>query len=125
LVELLIVAHGELEMPRIDTSLLVVTSGITGQFQYLSGEVFEHGGQVDWSSTSDTTSIVAFAKHTMKSANGELQPGTGRSRLGFASGLRFASFSATRHLDNATILEHRRMAMLVHLTLLRKTLCVR
>lgn len=49
LVQLLIVADGELEMAGNDTGLLVVTSGVTGQLEDFSCEVFEDGCEVDGS----------------------------------------------------------------------------
>ena len=49
LVQLLIVADGELEMTRDDTGLLVVTGGVAGQLEDLSREVFEDSSEVDGS----------------------------------------------------------------------------
>jgi len=56
LVEFLVVADGELEMAGDDTGLLVVTRGVAGQFEDLSGQVFEDGCEVDggaWNGMSD------------------------------------------------------------------------
>lgn len=47
LVQLLIVADGELQMTRDDTGLLVVTSGVTGQLKNLGSEVLKDGSEVD------------------------------------------------------------------------------
>jgi hypothetical protein len=47
LVQFLVVADGELEMTGDDTGLLVVTRGIAGQFEDLSGQIFEDGCEVD------------------------------------------------------------------------------
>ena len=47
LVQLLVVADGELEMARNDTGLLVVTSGVTGQLEDFSCQVLEDCGEVD------------------------------------------------------------------------------
>jgi hypothetical protein len=49
LVQLLIVTDGELEMTRDDTSLLVVTSGVTGQLKDLSSQVLKDGSEVNGS----------------------------------------------------------------------------
>lgn len=49
LVQLLIVADGELEMTGDDTGLLVVTSGVTSQLKDLSSQVLEDGRKVDGS----------------------------------------------------------------------------
>lgn len=48
LVQLLIVADGELEVTWDDTGLLVVASGVSGQLEDLSGEVLEDGSEVNW-----------------------------------------------------------------------------
>jgi len=49
LVQLLIVADGELEMTRDYTSLLVVASGVTGQLEDFSREVFQDSSKVNGS----------------------------------------------------------------------------
>lgn len=49
LVQLLVVADGELEMTGDDAGLLVVTSGVAGQLEDLSCQVLEDGGEVDGS----------------------------------------------------------------------------
>ena len=46
-VQLLVVPDGELEMTRYDTLLLVITRGVAGEFEDLSRQVFEDGGEVD------------------------------------------------------------------------------
>lgn len=47
LVQLLIVADGELEMTGDDTGLLVVTGSVASQFEDLSSQVLEDGGEID------------------------------------------------------------------------------
>ena len=49
LVQLLVVADGELEMARDDAGLLVVAGGVAGQFEDFGSQVFEHGCEVDGS----------------------------------------------------------------------------
>ena len=49
LVQLLIVADGELKVTGDDTGLLVVTSGVTSQLENLSSQVLEDGSEVDGS----------------------------------------------------------------------------
>lgn len=49
LVQLLIVADGELEVTGNDTGLLVVTGGVTGQLEDFGGQVLKHGSEVDGS----------------------------------------------------------------------------
>ncbi|XP_044130274.1 uncharacterized protein LOC122923512 [Bufo gargarizans] len=49
LVELLVVAHGQLQVTGDDAGLLVVAGGIAGQLQDLGGEILEHSGQTSFS----------------------------------------------------------------------------
>lgn len=48
LVQLLIVADGELKVTWNDTGLLVVAGSVSGQLEDLSGEVLKDGSEVDW-----------------------------------------------------------------------------
>jgi hypothetical protein len=79
LVQLLIVADGELKVTGDDTGLLVVTGGVTSQLENLSSEVLENGSQVDGGTGTDTLSIVALAEQTVDTANGEGETGLGRT----------------------------------------------
>jgi hypothetical protein len=47
LVQFLIVSDGELEMAGNDTGLLVVTGGVTSQFEDFGSEVLKDGSEVD------------------------------------------------------------------------------
>ena len=47
LVQLLIIADGQLEMTGDNTGFLVVTSGVASQFEDLSSKVLEHSSKVD------------------------------------------------------------------------------
>ena len=51
LVQFFVVADGELQVTRVDSGLLVITSGVSGQFENFSGEVFKNGSEVDRGST--------------------------------------------------------------------------
>jgi hypothetical protein len=70
-VQFLIVSDCKLEMTGDDTGLLVVASGIAGQFEDFSSEVLKDGSEVDWSTGTDTLGIVAFPQQTMDTANWE------------------------------------------------------
>lgn len=48
LVQLLVVADGELKVTWDDTGLLVVAGSVSGQLENLSGEVLEDGSEVNW-----------------------------------------------------------------------------
>ena len=47
LVQLLVVADGELKVTGNDTGLLVVTSGVTSQLEDFSSQVLENGSEVN------------------------------------------------------------------------------
>lgn len=49
LVQLFIVANGELEMTGNDARLLVVTRGVAGKFENFGGQILENGCEVDGS----------------------------------------------------------------------------
>lgn len=79
LVQLLVVADGELEMTGNDTGLLVIAGSVTGKFENFSSEVLENGGKVDGGAGTDTLGIVALAKKTVNTADGECQTSLGRT----------------------------------------------
>jgi len=81
LVQFLVISDGELEVARDDTSLLVVTSGITGKLQNFSRKVFEHGGEVDRSTRTDTLSVVALSQETVDTADRERESCLGGSAV--------------------------------------------
>ena len=51
-----------LEMPRNNPSLLVVTGGVASQLQDLSSEVFHHRGEVDRGTGTDPLGVVTLAE---------------------------------------------------------------
>ena len=53
LVELLVVADGELHVAGDDAGLLVVAGGVAGELKDLGAQVLEDGGQVDRGASSD------------------------------------------------------------------------
>jgi hypothetical protein len=77
LVQLLIVADGELQVTGDDTGLLVVTGGVAGQLEDLSCQVLEDGGEVDGCSGTDTLCIVALAKETVDTTDRECETSLG------------------------------------------------
>ena len=81
LVQLLIVSDGELKMSWDDSGLLVVSGGVSGQFENFSAEVFEDGGEVDWGTGSDSLGVVALSEHSVDSTDGELEASSDGSRL--------------------------------------------
>jgi hypothetical protein len=53
LVELLVVAHGELDVARDDARLLVVARGVARELEDLGRQVLEHGREVDGRAGAD------------------------------------------------------------------------
>ena len=81
LVQLLIVADGELKMTGDDSGLLVVTGSIASQLEHLSSEVFHNGSQVDWGTSTHPFGIVSLTEETVNSTNGELESSPATARL--------------------------------------------
>lgn len=77
LVQLLIVADGELQVTRNDTGLLVVACGVASQLKNLSCEVLKDGSEIDGSTSTDTLGVVALAEQTVDTADGECQTSLG------------------------------------------------
>ena len=79
LVQLLVVADGELEMAGDDTGLLVVARSVAGQLEDFSREVLKDGGEVDGSTGTDTLGVVALAEQTVDTTDGESETSLGRA----------------------------------------------
>jgi len=99
LIQLLVIADGELEMTRDDTRLLVVAGGIAGQLEDLGSEVLENSSEVDGSTSTNTLGVVALPQESVDTTDGERETGLGRTRLsaglggaGLASGLASSHF---------------------------------
>ena len=73
LVQLLIVADGELEMTRNDTGFLVVASGVASKLENFGREIFENSCEVHWGTSTNTLSIVALSEKTVDTADGECE----------------------------------------------------
>ena len=99
LVELLVVADGQLEMTGNDPGLLVVTGSVAGQLEDLSSQVLHDGGQVHGGTGTNTLGIVTLAEQTVDTAHGELKAGTAGARLALSLG--FSSFTTSRHDDTS------------------------
>ena len=75
LVQLLVVSDGQLQVTGNDSRLLVVASGVAGQFQNFGGQVFQDGGQVDGGAGAHALGVIAFPKKTVDATDGELKAG--------------------------------------------------
>ena len=94
LVQLLVVADGELDVAGHDAALLVVTSGVSGKLKDLGGQVLEDGGKVHGGTSTDTGSVSASLEEAANTADGELKSGLGTARSALlASGLTAATLT--------------------------------
>jgi hypothetical protein len=80
-VQLLVVSDGELQMTGDDSCLLVVTGGVTCQLQDFSSQVLHDCSEVDWSSSTNSLSVVSLSEKTVDSSYWELKSSTGGSGL--------------------------------------------
>lgn len=64
LVQLLVIADGELQVTRHDTLLLVVAGGVARELEDLGGQVFEDGGEVDWIGHDERWSGIGRGRHS-------------------------------------------------------------
>ena len=77
LIELLVVADGQLDVSRDDARLLVVARRIPCQLQDLGREVLEDSRQIDRGTASHPGGIAALLEEAADAAHGELELGTG------------------------------------------------
>ena len=59
LVQLLVVADGELQVARVDPGLLVVTCGVASQLENFGSEVLENSCKIDGGSSTNSLGVVA------------------------------------------------------------------
>ena len=76
-VQLFVVADGKLQVARVDSRLLVVTSGVTGQLEDLSSQILHDGSKVDWGASSYTLGEVSIAEKTVDATHWKLKSSTG------------------------------------------------
>ena len=73
LVQLFVVADGQLQVAGDDSGLLVVAGGVAGQLEHFSGQVLEDGSQVDRGAGADPLGVVALPQEPVDAAHGELE----------------------------------------------------
>ena len=78
-----VVSDRELDVSRYDSGLLVVSRGVTGEFQDFCGEIFEHCGEVDRGTGTYTSREFPDFQESRNSPDWELQTGFRGSRNGF------------------------------------------
>ena len=109
-VQLLVVTDGQLQVTRDDPGLLVVAGSVSCQLQNLGCQVLHDGGQVHWSTSTDTFGIVALSQVTMDPAHWELESSTGRS--GLCLSLRLSTFTTSRHVCCVVVCSTNRATMM-------------
>jgi hypothetical protein len=77
LVELLIVADGQLNVTRDNAALLVVAGSVAGELENLGGQVLQDGSKVHWRTGTDTCAVAASAEVAVDAAHRELESGLG------------------------------------------------
>jgi len=96
LVQLLVVADGQLEVTGDDPGLLVVPGSIASQLEDLSSQVLHDGSHVDGGTSTHTLGIVALPQQTVDTAHGELESST--AGPGLCLSLHLATLAASRHV---------------------------
>ncbi len=92
-VKFLIVLDGKSDVTRDDTALLVVTSGVSGEFEDLGTEVFKDSSKVDGGSGSHTGGVLSLTEVTSDTTDRELKTSLGRGGGGFLLSASSFSFS--------------------------------
>ena len=95
LVELFIVADGELKVAGNDARLLVIAGRVSGQLEDLSGEILHDGSEVHGSTSTDAGRVLACLEVAGNTAHGELKTGLRRLRHGLLAALAAASATLT------------------------------
>jgi hypothetical protein len=71
--------NGELQVTGNDTGFLVITSGVTSQFENLGSEILKNSSEVDRSTGTDALGVVALSQKTVDTTDRESEPGLGRA----------------------------------------------
>lgn len=79
LVQFLIVSDGELKMSWDNTCLLVVSGSVASQLEDFGGQVLKDSGEVNWSTSTNTLSVVAFSEKSVDTTDWECETGLGGS----------------------------------------------
>ena len=77
LVELLVIADGELNMARDDARALVVASGVASKLENLGRKVLKDRCHVHWGTPTEAVRELHVAHVTRHTADGELKPSLG------------------------------------------------
>ena len=99
LVQLLVVADGELDVARDDAALLVVTGSVACELEDLGAQVLEDRRHVDGGASADALRVAALLQVAGDTADRELKSRLCRARRALALLLAAASLSFSRHVD--------------------------
>jgi hypothetical protein len=95
LVQLLIIADSQQDVARDNAGLLVVAGSVASKFKNFSSEVFKDGSKIDWSTSTNARSVLAFLQEATDSSDWELKTSLGRLGLGLlALGLSTTTLSS-------------------------------
>ena len=78
LVQLFIILDCKGNVTRYNTTLLVVTSGISSKLKNFSCKVFENSCKVNWCTSTNTCGVLSFTNETSDTTYRELQASLGR-----------------------------------------------
>lgn len=79
LVELLVVADGQLDVTGDNAALLVVAGSVAGELEDLGSQVLQDGSKVHWRTGADTCAVATSAQVAVDAAHRELESRLGRS----------------------------------------------
>ena len=102
LVELLVVADGQLQVTRDNARLLVVQGRVARQLQDLGRQVLQHRRQVHRGPGPDPLGVVTLAEKAVHSTHGELESCPRRASPGLGASLA-ALFATSRHDSRSTV----------------------
>ena len=81
-IQLLVSTDSQLQVARGDSLHLQILGGVTSQLQDLSSQILQDSGTVYGSRSTNTTMTGGAALQVaMNTANGELEPSTGRPKI--------------------------------------------
>ena len=91
------ISYGQLKMSWDNSAFLVVSGSVTGQLEDFSRQILENCCQVDWGTSTNSLSVVAFPQQTVNTTDWELKSCSWWTSLWFGS-LSLA-FATSRHLS--------------------------
>ena len=74
--KLFVVSDGELDVSWDNSASFVVSGGVTGELEDLSGEVFEDSSEIDWGSSSNSLGVSSLSEVSGDSSDWELKSGS-------------------------------------------------